>query len=110
VVEFMCLGSAIKEVLMRQHVNTKWFVFRKYVDNILHFCLPRTVVPMYTMVAFTRIRYHEVIKRSKQQRMIINTLLFVVGMSATITGAAFFFKHFPKDLTMQLQNWNFSLM
>ncbi|XP_072367611.1 kynurenine 3-monooxygenase isoform X2 [Scyliorhinus torazame] len=97
-------------VEMRQHVNTKWFVFRKYVDNILHFCLPRTVVPMYTMVAFTRIRYHEVIKRSKQQRMIINTLLFVVGMSATITGAAFFFKHFPKDLTMQLQNWNFSLM
>ncbi|XP_038670004.1 kynurenine 3-monooxygenase isoform X2 [Scyliorhinus canicula] len=96
-------------VEMRQHVNSKWFIFRKFVDNILHFCLPRTIVPMYTMVTFTRIRYHEVIQRSKQQRMIINTLLFVMGMSATITGAAFIVKHFPKGLTIQLQNWNFSL-
>uniref|UniRef100_A0A4W3GJS8 Uncharacterized protein n=1 Tax=Callorhinchus milii TaxID=7868 RepID=A0A4W3GJS8_CALMI len=52
---------------MRMHVNSKWFMFRKYLDNFLHFMMPRTIVPLYTMVTFTQIRYHEVIKRSKWQ-------------------------------------------
>lgn len=35
---------------MRAHVNSRWFLFRKHVDNVLHFLLPRTIVPLYTMV------------------------------------------------------------
>uniref|UniRef100_A0A8C8JKC9 Kynurenine 3-monooxygenase n=1 Tax=Oncorhynchus tshawytscha TaxID=74940 RepID=A0A8C8JKC9_ONCTS len=50
-------------VEMRSHVNSKWFLFRKYVDNTLHMIMPRTVIPLYTMVTFTRIRYHEAVKR-----------------------------------------------
>ncbi|XP_078085772.1 kynurenine 3-monooxygenase [Mustelus asterias] len=96
-------------VEMRKHVNSRWFIFRKFVDNILHFCLPRTIVPLYTMVTFTRIRYHEVIQRSKWQSTIINTVLFVMGSSATVIGTALIFKHFPKQLNIQLRNWNFNL-
>uniref|UniRef100_A0A669C4J3 Kynurenine 3-monooxygenase n=1 Tax=Oreochromis niloticus TaxID=8128 RepID=A0A669C4J3_ORENI len=48
---------------MRAHVNSKWFIFRKYVDNILHFFMPKTIIPLYTMVTFTRTRYHEAVKR-----------------------------------------------
>ncbi|XP_067901376.1 kynurenine 3-monooxygenase isoform X1 [Heterodontus francisci] len=96
-------------VEMRKHVNSKWFIFRKYVDNFLHFCMPRTVVPLYAMVTFTRIRYHEVIQRSKWQNKVISTVLFVMGASAAVTGAVFLFKHFPKSLNIQqLQNWNVS--
>uniref|UniRef100_A0A667YZ37 Kynurenine 3-monooxygenase n=1 Tax=Myripristis murdjan TaxID=586833 RepID=A0A667YZ37_9TELE len=47
---------------MRAHVNSKWFLFRKYIDNILHFFMPKTIIPLYTMVTFTRIRYHEAVK------------------------------------------------
>ncbi|XP_056291949.1 kynurenine 3-monooxygenase [Pseudoliparis swirei] len=35
---------------MRAHVNSNWFLFRKRVDDLLHFLLPKTVVPLYTMV------------------------------------------------------------
>uniref|UniRef100_UPI00398ECD0F kynurenine 3-monooxygenase n=1 Tax=Pristiophorus japonicus TaxID=55135 RepID=UPI00398ECD0F len=95
-------------VEMRKHVNSKWFIFRKNVDNFLHFCMPKTIVPLYTMVTFTRIRYHEVIQRSKWQSKVINTVLFVMGASATVTGAVFLFKYSPKLLDIQqLQNWNF---
>uniref|UniRef100_A0A8C5ADV3 Kynurenine 3-monooxygenase n=1 Tax=Gadus morhua TaxID=8049 RepID=A0A8C5ADV3_GADMO len=50
-------------VEMRAHVNSKWFLFRKKVDDILHFLLPKKIVPLYTMVTFTRIRYHEALQR-----------------------------------------------
>uniref|UniRef100_A0A8D0DH50 Kynurenine 3-monooxygenase n=1 Tax=Sander lucioperca TaxID=283035 RepID=A0A8D0DH50_SANLU len=48
-------------VEMRAHVNSKWFLFRKRVDNILHFLMPKTITPLYTMVTFTRTRYHEAV-------------------------------------------------
>ena len=35
---------------MRAHVNSKWFLFRKHVDNFLHIIMPRTIIPLYTMV------------------------------------------------------------
>ncbi|KAG7250294.1 hypothetical protein CRUP_005810, partial [Coryphaenoides rupestris] len=56
-------------VEMRAHVNSKWFLFRKKVDNFLHFLLPKTIVPLYTMasVTFTRIRYHEASQRWQWQ-------------------------------------------
>uniref|UniRef100_A0A8C7DAI7 Kynurenine 3-monooxygenase n=1 Tax=Oncorhynchus kisutch TaxID=8019 RepID=A0A8C7DAI7_ONCKI len=49
-------------VEMREHVNSKWFLFRKNVDNFLHIIMPRTIIPLYTMVTFTRTRYHKVVK------------------------------------------------
>ncbi|XP_072123133.1 kynurenine 3-monooxygenase isoform X2 [Mobula birostris] len=95
-------------VEMRKHVNSKWFIFRKYVDNFLHFCLPNTIVPLYTMVTFSRIRYNEVIKRNQWQRKVINSMLLVIGVITTITGTVILFKYLPKSLhTMELPNWNF---
>lgn len=36
---------------MRAHVNSKWFLFRKKLDNLLHFLLPKTIIPLYTMAS-----------------------------------------------------------
>uniref|UniRef100_A0AAY4EHL8 Kynurenine 3-monooxygenase n=1 Tax=Denticeps clupeoides TaxID=299321 RepID=A0AAY4EHL8_9TELE len=47
---------------MRAHVNSRWFLFRKYLDNALHFVMPQTIIPLYTMVTFTRTRYHEAVE------------------------------------------------
>ncbi|KAG2467522.1 KMO monooxygenase, partial [Polypterus senegalus] len=35
---------------MRAHVNSKWFIFRKYLDMMLHYIIPNTIIPLYTMV------------------------------------------------------------
>uniref|UniRef100_A0A8C6NC54 Uncharacterized protein n=1 Tax=Melopsittacus undulatus TaxID=13146 RepID=A0A8C6NC54_MELUD len=35
----------------------------EHVDNLLHALMPSTIVPLYTMVTFTRIRYHEAVQR-----------------------------------------------
>uniref|UniRef100_A0AAQ5YRD4 Kynurenine 3-monooxygenase n=1 Tax=Amphiprion ocellaris TaxID=80972 RepID=A0AAQ5YRD4_AMPOC len=57
---------------MRAHVNSKWFLFRKHVDNFLHFLMPRAVIPLYTMVTFTRTRYHEAVERWHWQDKVIH--------------------------------------
>ncbi|KAG7247998.1 hypothetical protein CRUP_037825 [Coryphaenoides rupestris] len=44
---------------MRAHVNSKWFLFRKRVDNFLHFLLPKTIVPLYTMASVVFVVFSE---------------------------------------------------
>lgn len=70
--------SMYNYVEMRSHVTSRAFLFRKYVDNLLHFLLPRTIVPLYTMVAFTRTPYHQVVARNRWQRKVVGAGLFVV--------------------------------
>uniref|UniRef100_A0A665TLR1 Kynurenine 3-monooxygenase n=1 Tax=Echeneis naucrates TaxID=173247 RepID=A0A665TLR1_ECHNA len=62
---------------MRAHVNSKWFLFRKHVDNILHFIMPRTIIPLYTMVTFTRTRYHEAVERWHWQDKVRHLSIFL---------------------------------
>uniref|UniRef100_A0A8C7DHH7 Kynurenine 3-monooxygenase n=1 Tax=Oncorhynchus kisutch TaxID=8019 RepID=A0A8C7DHH7_ONCKI len=76
-------------VEMREHVNSKWFLFRKNVDNFLHIIMPRTIIPLYTMVTFTRTRYHKVVKhwhwQDKVRKDIVHvhsTLQFMLSFSA----------------------------
>uniref|UniRef100_A0AAY4EIA4 Kynurenine 3-monooxygenase n=1 Tax=Denticeps clupeoides TaxID=299321 RepID=A0AAY4EIA4_9TELE len=55
---------------MRAHVNSRWFLFRKYLDNALHFVMPQTIIPLYTMVTFTRTRYHEAVEHWRWQNKV----------------------------------------
>uniref|UniRef100_A0ACB8GEE2 Uncharacterized protein n=1 Tax=Sphaerodactylus townsendi TaxID=933632 RepID=A0ACB8GEE2_9SAUR len=71
---------------MRSHVNSKWFIFRKHVDNFLHALLPSTIIPLYTMVTFSRIRYHEALQRWKWQNKMINSGLLLMMAGATVSG------------------------
>ncbi|XP_012818334.1 kynurenine 3-monooxygenase isoform X1 [Xenopus tropicalis] len=80
---------------MRAHVNSKWFIFRKQVDNILNAIMPTTFIPLYTMVTFSRIRYHEVILRWKWQKKIINVGLFTVGTTGSVGAAYLVIKYLP---------------
>uniref|UniRef100_A0A8C6TW40 Kynurenine 3-monooxygenase n=1 Tax=Neogobius melanostomus TaxID=47308 RepID=A0A8C6TW40_9GOBI len=57
-------------VEMRAHVNSKWFLFRKYVDNFLHALMPGSIIPLYTMVTFTRTRYHKAVERWQWQERV----------------------------------------
>lgn len=60
---------------MRQLVNTKTFRLKKKLDNILHAILPNNWIPLYSMVAFTDIRYHICKQRKQYQDQILNCIL-----------------------------------
>ena len=56
---------------MRDLVNSKWFLFRKKIDNMLHGMLPSVFIPLYTMVTFSQIPYATVINKHKQQSSLV---------------------------------------
>lgn len=70
---------------MRSHVNSRAFVVRKHLDAALHYLFPRLFVPLYTMVAFTRIPYGEVVTRNRRQRRVVN---FLGGVGMLAVGGA----------------------
>ncbi|XP_057304327.1 kynurenine 3-monooxygenase-like [Hydractinia symbiolongicarpus] len=82
---------------MRAHVNSPLFVLRKRFDNFLHWLVPNYWVPLYTMTTFSRIRYHEVVERSKRQDKIVNCLLVSSGAIFIICGTVFLYKIMRKD-------------
>ncbi|XP_072247513.1 kynurenine 3-monooxygenase [Leuresthes tenuis] len=85
-------------VEMRAHVNSKWFLFRKHVDNILHVLMPKTIIPLYTMVTFTRTRYHEAVERWHWQDKVINRGLLFSGAVAVLGGSYLLIKN-PPDIS-----------
>ena len=44
---------------------------RKKFESVLHWLLPKTWIPLYTMVAFTRIPYHICLEREERQDKIL---------------------------------------
>ncbi|XP_056422873.1 kynurenine 3-monooxygenase isoform X3 [Hyla sarda] len=81
---------------MRSHVNSKWFLYRKYIDNFLHMLMPSTFIPLYSMVTFTRIRYHKVVLRWKWQNRVINAGLVTCGCTMTCCGIYLLIKYLPQ--------------
>ena len=73
---------------MRSHVNSSVFLLRKKVDNFLHAIFPNKFIPLYTMVAFTRIPYHVVVKKNLKQRKLVTGVLStsVVILSVCVVG------------------------
>ncbi|KAG7512897.1 hypothetical protein JOB18_042487 [Solea senegalensis] len=80
---------------MRAHVNSKWFLFRKQVDSILHFFMPKTIIPLYTMVTFTRTRYHKAVERWQWQNKVINHGLLISATGAAVGSAYLLIKNPP---------------
>ena len=65
---------------MRSHVTSRLFLFRKVIDNFLHFLFPQMFIPLYPMVAFSRLPYHKVKEKQQQQQVIIRRGMFLVGL------------------------------
>jgi kynurenine 3-monooxygenase len=54
-------------VEMRDHVASSRFLFKKKIEKVLHRLMPRTFVPLYTMVSFSRIPYADAVARAARQ-------------------------------------------
>uniref|UniRef100_A0A4W4ECQ6 Kynurenine 3-monooxygenase n=1 Tax=Electrophorus electricus TaxID=8005 RepID=A0A4W4ECQ6_ELEEL len=92
---------------MRSHVNSRYFLFRKYLDNALHFIMPRTIIPLYTMVTFTRTRYHEAVIHWKWQNKVITQGLWIFGTVSVIGGVCLLLKIGPKKPSVAVEQlWN----
>jgi len=59
---------------MRSKVTSRIFLLRRSLENVIHRMMPRVFIPLYDMVAFTSIPYHEVIERNQKQTRIMDRI------------------------------------
>lgn len=71
-------------VEMRDHVASSSFLFKKKVEKILHRLMPRTFVPLYTMVSFSRIPYADAVARAARQDRMLKAAAMVTALAAVL--------------------------
>ena len=89
----ICDLSMYNYIEMRSHVTSSIFLLRKRIDNALHRLFPAYFIPLYTMVAFTRIPYHQVVKRYTRQQTMIRRGLWLVSLTSLVVLGYLAFKH-----------------
>jgi len=73
---------------LKQKVQSPWFVARKRLDVALNRLLPKTWLPLYTMIAHTTMPYGEALARSRRQEKVL--LGVTVGLLGAISTVAWF--------------------
>jgi len=74
--------SLANYVEMRHHTASAAFLLRARLEAALHWLLPDLFIPQYTMVAFTRIPYDEVIRRAARQERALDAILAAAAAAA----------------------------
>ncbi|KAJ1921849.1 kynurenine 3-monooxygenase, mitochondrial precursor [Tieghemiomyces parasiticus] len=87
---------AICELAMRNYIEMRssvsdWrYLLRKRIEDRLHHWFPRTVIPLYTMVSFTKIPYHLTIAQHDRQTrwlnrgMLLSATLALIGIYSAL--------------------------
>ena len=71
-------------VEMRDHVASAGFRFKKKVEKTLHRLLPRSFVPLYTMISFTRIPYADAVARAGRQDRALQLMAIILLVAVVI--------------------------
>jgi kynurenine 3-monooxygenase len=74
---------------MRDRVASPWFLLKKRISVLLHALFPRSYLPLYTMIEFTRIPYAEAVERARRQNRVVAGIVALVGIA--ILAACVFF-------------------
>ena len=77
-VHAICDLSMYNYIEMRSHVNSLSFLMKRRIFNFLHRLFPKSVIPLYQMVAFSRLPYHRAVLRNKRQDAVLNIILISV--------------------------------
>lgn len=80
----ICDLAMYNYIEMRSSVVNPWYLLRRQVEGTLHWLFPRGIIPLYTMVSFSTMRYSEVMQRWQRQAFWLN----IIGTSLSIAGAA----------------------
>ncbi|XP_042899409.1 kynurenine 3-monooxygenase [Parasteatoda tepidariorum] len=78
--ESICDLAMYNYVEMRHLVTSKKFLLRKKLDNALNKLFPKSWIPLYTMVTFSKLRYSHCIYRKHMQDKILATFLWATGI------------------------------
>lgn len=88
---------------MRDLVNKKSYIYRKYLDDFLSLLLPKKWVPLYNSVTFTHMPYKKCIEnRAWQDQKLSQFMIF--GGFAFVVGAGAAGYHFSDRLISFLEN------
>jgi kynurenine 3-monooxygenase len=96
----ICDLSMYNYIEMRSHVNSWSFLMKKKIVTFLHYLFPRSVLPLYTMVAFTRIPYHIAVLRNRKQERALSVGLRFGCFSAFVVAAILAIRFLPRWLTL----------
>ena len=76
----LSLGNYVE---MRHKTASALFLLRARVEAALHWAAPDAFIPLYSMVAFTRIPYDEVVRRAARQDAALDAILVAAAAAAT---------------------------
>ncbi|MDH3706262.1 MAG: FAD-dependent monooxygenase [Acidimicrobiia bacterium] len=71
-------------VEMRDHVASRWFLWRQRIERWLHRLLPHQFVPLYTMVTFTSTPYADAAERARRQQRIAGVVAVTLVLVAVL--------------------------
>jgi len=74
-------------VEMRDRVTSMAFLARKRVELVLNRLFPSRFIPLYSMVSFTTIPYHQVVERDERQRKVVDRVLYATPLIAGAVAA-----------------------
>ncbi|XP_068752463.1 kynurenine 3-monooxygenase-like [Montipora capricornis] len=99
-VEAMCDLAMYNYIEMRSLVTSPVFLMKKKLFNFLHWSMPNTFIPLYTMVSFTQIPYHTVIERSNWQEKVVWRAAIATAVLAGIGAAITAFRIASTDVKL----------
>ena len=97
----ICDLSMYNYIEMRSHVTSRAFLLRKKIDNLLHYLFPSFFVPLYSMVAFTRIPYSRVVERHRLQQLVVRRGLWGLTLSSVVILGYLLFKFSGMEVALR---------
>ncbi|RIA98561.1 hypothetical protein C1645_685754 [Glomus cerebriforme] len=80
----ICDLAMYNYIEMRSSVINPWYLLRRQVEGTLYRLFPRGVIPLYTMISFSTMRYSEAMQRWQRQGFWLN----MIGLPLLTAGAA----------------------
>ncbi len=93
--EAICDLAMNNYIEMRSSVTKPGYLIRKKIEGFLYRFMPKTVIPLYTMVSFSRIRYSEALERYHRQTGWFETAWTIVkvGIVGSLVGLGYWQRH-----------------
>ena len=88
---------------MRSHVSSGLFLLRRRLDRWLYWLFPQCFIPLYSMVAFSRIPYSMVVQQAAwQDRMVQYGVMFVSVLGCAVGCSIIWFIYHPNNINVRL--------
>ncbi|EPZ30785.1 kynurenine 3-monooxygenase [Rozella allomycis CSF55] len=69
---------------MSSSVLSPFYKIERSIVNGLHWLFPTKIIPLYTMVSFSQISYHNVVKKNRTQKLLIRLGMVAITAGSTL--------------------------